>query len=57
MFDWHGTVSRSYAAQGGQANLYLIDTEGRIVLRLVGAVSPERLGRVMAQIDRLVRSD
>jgi len=57
MFDWQGTVSRSYAAQGGQANLYLIDTEGRIVLRLVGAVSPERLERVMTQIDRLRRSD
>lgn len=57
MFDWHGTVSRSYAAQGGQANLYLIDTEGRIVLRLVGAVSPERLERVMTQIDHLRRSD
>ena len=41
MFDWHGTVSRSYEAQSGQANLYLIDTQGRVVLQLVGAVSPE----------------
>jgi hypothetical protein len=54
MFDWHGTVSRSYEAQSGQANLYLIDTQGRIVLRLVGGVSAERLQRVMAQIDRLL---
>jgi len=52
--DWHGTVSRSYQAQSGQANLYVIDTQGRIVLQLVGAVSPERLQRVMAQIDRLL---
>ncbi len=54
MFDWHGTVTRSYQAQSGQANLYLIDIQGRIVLQLVGAVSPERLQRVMAQIDRLM---
>jgi hypothetical protein len=56
MFDWHGTVSKSYKAQSGQANLYLIDTQGRIVLRLVGAVSSERLQRVMAQIDHLLGS-
>ena len=54
MFDWHGTVSKNYEAQSGQANLYLIDTQGRIVLQLVGAVNPERLQRVMAQIDHLV---
>lgn len=54
MFDWQGTVSKSYAAQSGQANLYLIDTQGRMVLHLVGAVSPEKLQRVMAQIDRLL---
>ena len=56
MFDWHGTVSKSYAAQSGQANLFLIDMQGRIVLRLVGAVSLERLQRVVAQIDRLLGS-
>jgi hypothetical protein len=54
MFDWHGTVSKSYQAQSGQANLYIIDTQGRIVLHLVGTVSPERLQRVMTQIDRLL---
>ena len=56
MLDWHGTVSRSYETQSGQANLYVVDTQGRIVLQLVGAVSPERLQRVMAQIDRLLLS-
>ena len=56
MFDWHGTVSKSYKAQSGQANLYLIDTQGHIVLRLVGAVSSERLQRVRAQIDHLLGS-
>ena len=57
VFDWSGAVSRSYAAQSGEANLYLIDTQGRIILQVVGEVSPERLQRVMAQIDEfLVRS-
>ena len=56
LFDWHCTVSKSYKAQSGQANLYLIDTQGRIVLRLVGAVSSERLQRIMAHIDRLLGS-
>jgi hypothetical protein len=56
VFDWHGTVSRSYEAQSGQANLYLIDTQGHIVLHLVGAVNPERLQRVTTQIDHLLRS-
>jgi hypothetical protein len=51
MFAWHGTVSRSYETQGGQADLYLIDTQGRIVLRLVGVVSPERLQRFIVHID------
>jgi hypothetical protein len=56
VFDWHGTVSRSYQAQSRQANLYLIDAQGHIVLHLVGAVDPERLQRVTTQIDHLLHS-
>ena len=54
MLDWQGTVSRRYAYQSGQANLFVIDTQGRIVLKLIGAVDTGKLQQVFTQINDLL---
>lgn len=54
LLDWKGDVASAYGYQNNQANLYVIDRDGRIVLRLTGAANPEQLNRVFAQIDRML---
>ena len=54
MLDWEGTVSRDYASQQGQTNLFVVNTQGDIVLKVVGSVSAARLQRVLAQINGLL---
>ncbi|HMV49475.1 MAG TPA: redoxin domain-containing protein [Blastocatellia bacterium] len=54
LLDWTGKVSKAYGYSGGKANLYVIDREGNIVLKLTGAATPAELQKVFAQIDRLL---
>ncbi len=54
LLDWTGKVSKAYGCSGGKANLYVIDREGSIVLKLTGAATPAELQKVFAQIDRLL---
>ena len=54
MLDWEGSVSRSYGYRSGRANIIVIDRDGRIVLKLIGAARASELNRVYSQIDRLV---
>jgi len=54
MLDWQGTVSRRYAYQSGQANLFVIDTQGYIVLKIIGAVDTGKLQHVFTQINALL---
>jgi hypothetical protein len=54
MLDWQGDVARDYAYEKRQANLVVIDTHGRIVLRVVGRVDAAKLAHVTAQLDRLL---
>jgi hypothetical protein len=54
MLDWRGTVSASYDYQSSQANVFVIDTQGDIVLKVVGAITSAKLQRVLTQVDRLL---
>lgn len=54
MLDWHGTVSKSYAYESGQANLLVVDALGRIMLRVIGAVDATKLHQVTSLIDQLL---
>jgi hypothetical protein len=54
MLDWQGDVARDYAYEKRQANVVVIDTHGRIVLRVVGRVDAAKLAHVTAQLDRLL---
>jgi hypothetical protein len=54
MLDWQGTVSRRYAYQSGQANLFVIDAQDHIVLKVIGAVAASKLQQVFTQIDSLL---
>jgi hypothetical protein len=53
MLDWTGKVTRRYDYQQGQANLFVIDQSGYIVLRLVGAADSVTLQRVLTVIAHL----
>jgi hypothetical protein len=52
MLDWSGAVSTDYHYQKGQANLFVIDHSGRILLKIVGAISAVNLQRVQNVIDQ-----
>lgn len=56
MLDWQGTVSRRYAYQSGQANLFVIDAQGHMVLKVIGAVDASKLQQVFTQINALLGS-
>ncbi len=52
MLDWSGSVSTDYRYQKGEANLFVIDPDGRILLKVVGAISDAKFQRVRNTIDR-----
>lgn len=54
MLDWQGVVSRSYAYQPRVANLFLIDRQGNIRFKMLGASSEEALQEVITSLDRLL---
>ncbi len=54
LLDWTGKVSKAYGYSGGKANLYVIDRNGHIVLKIAGAANPAELHHVFAQIDRML---
>lgn len=54
LLDWKGDVAKAYSYQGGQANLFLINRNGEIVLKMVGAANQNELSRLFGQIDRLL---
>lgn len=54
LLDWTGSVAQSYGYRSGKANLYVIDREGQIVLKVVGPATPADLQKVCAQIDRIL---
>lgn len=54
MLDWNGTVAERYAYESGLANLFVIDREGDVKLRLKGAATASKLQRVWHQIDALL---
>ena len=56
MLDWSGDVTKSYNYQSGQANLFVIDRGGQMVLTIIGPVNPSRLQQVFGTIDRLLAS-
>lgn len=52
MLDWSGTVSTDYHYQRGKANLFVIDPNGDILLKVTGAANDAKLQRVRNTIDR-----
>lgn len=57
MLDWSGGVSTDYHYQKGEANLFVIDPNGRILLKVVGAISDAKFKRVQDAIDRQLKGD
>jgi hypothetical protein len=54
MLDWSGEVTASYHYQPGEANLFVIDPSGRIVLKVIGGVSHAKLQRVLTALGGLL---
>ena len=54
MLDWSGEVTTRYHYQPGEANLFVIDPTGRIVLKVIGGVSHTKLQRVFTALGGLL---
>jgi hypothetical protein len=51
MLDWDGPVVRSFGYHKDEANLFVIDRQGRIKFHVFGATNPVALRQVFAAID------
>jgi hypothetical protein len=54
MLDWDGSVVKQFAYKKNVANIYVIDRGGRIVQRLMGAISNEALRALFRAIDAAI---
>lgn len=54
LLDWKGEVARSYQYESNQANVVVVDRNGRIVYRTKGPATEAELQRLYAQLDRLL---
>jgi hypothetical protein len=54
MLDWSGSIASLYHYQPGQANVFVIDQNGHIVLKILGAVSDHKLQTVLTSLERLI---
>jgi hypothetical protein len=57
MLDWSGAVSSDYQYEKGEANLFVIAPNGRILVKVVGAISAANLQRVRHTIDDQLNVD
>ncbi len=53
--DWSGAVSKSFSYQKKQANIILIDKEGSIIHKQIGAMTEEKLKQLEDEIDLLLK--
>lgn len=51
MLDWSGAVSKSYDYQKGKANLFVIDKDGRVIAKAIGAATDSDLKKIINQIN------
>lgn len=54
LLDWKGDISQAYGYQSGQANLYVIDRGGQIVMKLLGGVKEQELQKLYGKVDQLL---
>jgi peroxiredoxin len=54
LLDWEGKVSKSYKYQKKQANIFIIDKNGFIVHKEIGAADEPRLAKLFQTIDGLL---
>ncbi len=54
LLDWTGDISKSYGYQSGRANLILIDRQGAIVLRILGAAGSQSFQQLCQKIDEVL---
>ena len=55
MLDWSGNVSKSYHYEKDKANLFLIDRQGNIIAKEVGAADATKLEKLYKEVDRLLK--
>lgn len=54
LLDWSGEVAQGYAYEKGEVNVFVLEHDGTICLKTIGAVTPRALQRVTDQIDHLL---
>ena len=54
LLDWSGEVAQGYAYEKGKVNVFVLEHDGTICLKVTGAVRPRTLQLVIDQIDHLL---
>lgn len=54
LLDWSGEVAQGYAYEKGEVNVFVLEHDGTICLKAIGAVTPRALQLVTDQIDHLL---
>jgi hypothetical protein len=54
LLDWKGDVAKNYAFQKDQANIILINKDGRIIVKEIGVADADRLEKLYKEIDALL---
>jgi hypothetical protein len=57
MLDWSGSIANLYHYQPGQANVFVIDQNGSIVLTVLGAVNDNKLTAVLTSLEQLIKGE
>jgi hypothetical protein len=57
MLDWSGSIASVYRYQPGQANVFVIDQNGSIVLTVLGAVNDNKLTAVLTSLEQLIKGE
>jgi AhpC/TSA family len=55
MLDWEGKVSKDFKYEKKKANIFLLDKNGNIIVKEIGAADDTKLKTFYAEIDKLLK--
>lgn len=53
MLDWSGSISKAYGYKKGKANIFVMDTNGKIVAKAAGAATETELQNIYRKINQI----
>ena len=56
MLDWEGTIARRFGYTKQKANVFIVDTSGKVLFHTAGAASQEQLTQIYKILDSKVKA-